>query len=53
MVAAALLLILINIVCLNLFENITVWVCFGVTVALLLLVIPLFPYTVRYKKIEK
>lgn len=53
LLAAAVLLVIINIVCLNLFENITVWVCLGVTVALLLLIIPLFPYTVRYKKAEK
>lgn len=53
LMAAAVLLIIINIVCLNLFENITVWFCLGVTIALLLLVIPLFPYTVRYKKETK
>ena len=50
--AAALVLIVLNILLLTIFENITIWVCLAVTVLLVLLVTLLFPYTVRYKKTE-
>lgn len=53
LLAAAAVLVAVNLICLNLFENITVWVCLGVTAFLLALTIPMFPYTVRYKTGEK
>lgn len=50
---AAAVLVAVNLLCLNLFENITIWVCMSITIVLLALTIPLFPYTVRFKKLEK
>lgn len=51
-IAAALILMIFNVIMLNMFKNITVWGCLAFTIILLALACLLFPYTVRYKKIE-
>lgn len=53
LLAAAAVLIAVNLLFLNLFENITIWGCLGFTIVLLVLTFSLFPFTVRYKKLEK
>lgn len=50
---AAAVLVAVNLLFLNLFENITIWACLGVTIVLLVFTFSLFPFTVRYKKLEK
>lgn len=49
---AAVLLVILNIIMMNIIDSITIWACLITTVIFISITVLLFPFTVRFKKID-